>query len=92
MTRAKKSELSRPTPKLRAVLCRLRPEQWDALLAEGFKRAAAEKRGRSDASGVLRDIIDEWMSRETADPEPRFAQLGASLGPLIGGLERKAMS
>ncbi len=37
--------------------------QWAALRREAFKRAAASGFGRPDASAVLRQILDAWMTK-----------------------------
>ena len=39
-------------------------EQWAALRAEAFKRAAARGSAKPDTSEVLREAVDAWMKRK----------------------------
>ncbi len=41
----------------------LRPDEWEALRREAFRRAAEAGYGRPDASAVLREIVDSWLKK-----------------------------
>jgi hypothetical protein len=41
----------------------VKPEHWERLRAEAFKRAAAAGFGRPDASAVLRELLDAWVAK-----------------------------
>jgi hypothetical protein len=48
---------------LEKVMYRLEPRQIAALRSEAFRRAQERSTGRPDASEVLREVLDAWLSR-----------------------------
>ena len=65
---ASSSGSNRQKKGLEKVMYRLEPGQIRALRSEAFRRAQERGSGRPDASEVLRELVDVWMSR-SARPE-----------------------
>jgi hypothetical protein len=39
------------------------PRHWEALRREAFRRAAEAGLGKPDASAVLRELLDAWLTK-----------------------------
>lgn len=57
----------RPVPQkpkgMKTAAYRLRPEQIEALRQEALRRALGGKPGKPDASELVREAIDLWLSK-----------------------------
>ncbi len=58
----------RPVPQkvkgLKTAAYRLRPDQIEALRREALRRALSGKPGKPDASELVREALDAWLSKQ----------------------------